>query len=63
MLTTLYVRLLAVGQRLHREERGDSTVSWVVLAVGLAAAATVVVATVGPAIENAAQKIVNSLGG
>jgi hypothetical protein len=63
MLTTLYLRLLDVGRRLRDEEQGDSLVNWVVLAVGLAAAAALVVALVGPAIGNAAQKIVNSLGG
>lgn len=63
MLPTIYLRLRAVGRRLREEERGDSLVNWVVLAVGLAAAAALVVATVGPAIGNAAQKIVSSLGG
>ena len=63
MFATLYLRLLAVGRRLRDEERGDSLVNWVVLAVGLAAAAAAVVALVGPAIGNAAQDIVSSLGG
>jgi hypothetical protein len=63
MLTTLYTKLLVIGRRLRDEERGDSLVNWVVLAVGLAAAAAAVVALVGPAIGTAAQKIVNSLGG
>lgn len=63
MLTTLCLRLLDVGRRLRDEERGDSLVNWVVLAVGLAAAAALVVALVGPAISDAAQKIVSSLGG
>lgn len=63
MLITFYFRLLAVGQRLREEERGDSMVNWVVLALGLAAAAAVIVAMVGPAIANAAQRIVSSLGG
>jgi hypothetical protein len=63
MFATLYLRLLDAGRRLRDEERGDSLVNWVVLAVGLAAAAALVVALVGPAIGNAAQKIVSSLGG
>lgn len=63
MLTTIYLRLLAAGQRLREEERGDSMVNWVVLALGLAAAAAVIVATVGPAIADAAQRLVSSLGG
>jgi hypothetical protein len=63
MLATLYLRLRTVARRLREEEQGDSLVNWVVLAVGLAAAAALVVATVGPAIANAAQKIVSSLGG
>jgi hypothetical protein len=46
MLATLYLRLLDVGRRLRDEERGDSLVNWVVLAVGLAAAAALVVALV-----------------
>jgi hypothetical protein len=63
MLATLFLRLLAVGQQLREEERGDSTVSWVVLALGLAAAAAVIVATVGPALADAAQRLVSNLGG
>jgi hypothetical protein len=63
MLPTIYLKLLAVGRRLWEEERGDSLVNWVVLAVGLAAAAALVVALVGPAIQTAAQKIVSTLGG
>ena len=63
MLATLYLRLRTVARRVRDEQRGDALVNWVVLAVGLAAAAALVVATVGPAIANAAQKIVSSLGG
>ena len=47
----------------RREERGDSLVNWVVLAVGLAAAAAAVVALLRPAIETAAQKMVNFISG
>ena len=59
----LWSSLLALAERAAREERGDSLINWVVLAVGLAAAAAVVVALLRPAIEQAAQKIVNVLGG
>jgi hypothetical protein len=59
MLDALWFRLLDWADRVRREERGDSLVNWVVLAVGLAAAAAAVVALLRPAIETAAQKIVS----
>jgi hypothetical protein len=63
MLDALWFRLLEWADRVRREERGDSLVSWVVLAVGLAAAAAAVVALLRPAIETAAQKMVNFISG
>ena len=63
MLDALWFRLLEWADRLRREERGDSLVNWVVLAVGLAAAAAAVVALLRPAIETAAQKMVNFISG
>ena len=63
MLDALWFRLLDAAERIRREERGDSLVNWVVLAVGLAAAAAAVVALLRPAIETAAQKMVNFISG
>jgi hypothetical protein len=63
LLDKLWSTLLALAERAAREERGDSLINWVVLAVALAAAAAVVVALLRPAIEHATQKIVNVLGG
>jgi hypothetical protein len=63
MLDALWFRLLDLADRLRREERGDSLVNWVVLAVGLAAAAAAVVALLRPAITDAGQKIVNFISG
>jgi uncharacterized protein involved in exopolysaccharide biosynthesis len=63
MLDNLFFRLLEWAQRAAKEERGDSLINWVVLAVGLAAAAAAVVALLRPAIESAANKIVGLLGG
>jgi hypothetical protein len=63
MLDALWFRLLEWADRVRREERGDSLVNWVVLAVGLAAAAAAVVALLRPAIETAAQKMVNMISG
>ena len=60
LLDAIWNRLLA---RLLREERGDGIISWVVLAVGLAAAAAGVIAVLRPAISNAAQSIVNMISG
>ena len=60
LLDKMWNRLL---DRLVREERGDGIISWVVLAVGLAAAAAAVIAILRPAITNAAQSIVNLIGG
>ena len=63
MLDALWFRLLDWADRVRREERGDSLVNWVVLAVGLAAAAAAVVALLRPAIETAGQKIVSFISG
>jgi hypothetical protein len=63
VLTTLWLRALAVAERVRREERGDSLVNWLVLTVGLAAAAAVVVALLRPAIESAAEQIVDAISG
>jgi len=63
MLDALWFRLLEWADRVRREERGDSLVNWVVLAVGLAAAAAAVVALLRPAIETAGQKMVNFISG
>jgi uncharacterized membrane protein HdeD (DUF308 family) len=60
LLDTIWNRLLT---RLLREERGDGIISWVVLAVGLAAAAAGVIAMLRPAISTAAQSIVNMISG
>ena len=63
MLDSFWFQLLAWADRVRREERGDSLVNWVVLAVGLAAAAAAVVALLRPAIETAGQKIVSFISG
>ena len=63
MLDALWFRLLEWADRVRREERGDSLVNWVVLAVGLAAAAAAVVALLRPAIVDAGQKMVNFISG
>jgi hypothetical protein len=63
MLDALWFRLLDWADRVRREERGDSLVNWVVLAVGLAAAAAAVVGLLRPAITDAGQKIVNFISG
>jgi hypothetical protein len=63
MFDALWFRFLEWADRVHREERGDSLVNWVVLAVGLAAAAAAVVALLRPAIETAGQKIVSFISG
>ena len=63
MPDALWFKLLGWAERIRNEERGDSLVNWVVLAVGLAAAAAAVVALLRPAIEQAAQSIVNFISG
>jgi hypothetical protein len=63
MTNALWLRLLGWVERVRRDERGDSLVNWVVLAVGLAAAAAAVVAILRPAIENAAQSIATFISG
>jgi hypothetical protein len=63
MIDALWFRLLGWAERIRREERGDGLVNWVVLAVGLAAAAAAVVAILRPALENAAQNIANFISG
>lgn len=63
ILDVIWFRFLAWAQRAAREERGDSMVNWVVLAVGLALAAAAIVAILRPALETAGQKIVSIVGG
>ena len=63
MIDVLWFRLLGWAERIRREERGDSLVNWVVLAVGLAAAAAAVVALLRPALVQAAQSIANFISG
>jgi hypothetical protein len=63
MLATAWLQLLGWADRIRREERGDGLVNWVVLAVGLAAAASAVVLLLRPAIEDTAQRIVTFLNG
>jgi hypothetical protein len=63
ILDAIWFRLLEAALRARDEERGDSMVNWVVLAVGLAVAAAAIVAIVRPALETAANKIVSVLSG
>jgi hypothetical protein len=62
-LNRLWPRLSAWAERTRNDERGDSLINWVVLAIGLAAAAAAVVAILRPAIETAANHIVSFLAG
>ena len=63
MPDALFFRLLEAAERIRREERGDSLVNWVVLAVGLAAAAAALVALLKPAIQDGGQKMVDFISG
>jgi hypothetical protein len=63
MIDQIWNRFLSGLERLAHEERGDSLVNWIVLAVGLAAAAALVVGLLRPAISTAAQQIVNFISG
>jgi hypothetical protein len=63
MLDALFFRLLEATERIRREERGDSLVNWVVLAVGLAAAAAALVVLLKPAIQDGGQNIVDFISG
>jgi hypothetical protein len=63
ILDAIWFRLLETALRVRDEERGDSMVNWLVLAIGLAVAAAAIVAVLRPALETAAQKIVSVLSG
>jgi hypothetical protein len=63
MPDAIFFRLLEALDRIRREERGDSLVNWVVLAVGLAAAAAALVALLKPAIQDGGQNIVDFISG
>lgn len=63
MFDAIWFRLGEWAERVRREERGDGLVNWVVLAVGLAAAAAAVVALLRPALDEAAQRIVSFVSG
>lgn len=61
-MPTIRAALAAIVQT-ARDERGDSLVNWLVVAIGLAAAAAIVVALLRPAIQSAGEKVVSLLGG
>ena len=61
-MPTLKIHLDAALRAL-RDERGDGLVNWLVLAIGLAAAAAIIVALLRPAIQGAGERIVSILGG
>jgi hypothetical protein len=63
VLTTLVIRILLVGHRLRHEERGDSLINWLVLAIGLATAAALVVTLLRPALQDAGQRLASLLSG
>lgn len=63
ILDAIWFRLLDTALRVRDEERGDSMVNWVVMAIGLAVAAAAIVTIVRPALETAANKIVSVLSG
>jgi len=63
MLDAIFFRLLEAAERIRRDERGDTLVNWVVLAVGLAAAAAALVALLKPAIQIGGQNIVDFISG
>lgn len=63
MLDAFFFRLLQAAERVRREERGDTLVNWVVLAVGLAAAAAALVVMLKPAIFDGGQTIVDFISG
>lgn len=62
LLDAIWFRFLDAALRVREEERGDSMVNWLVLAIGLATAAAAIIALLKPALEKAAQSIVNVLG-
>jgi hypothetical protein len=62
LIDAIWFRLVDAALRIREEERGDSMVNWIVLAVGLAVAAAAIVAVLRPALEKAAQSIVNIVG-
>lgn len=61
ILDAIWLRLLAGAQRAREEERGDSMINWVVLAVGLSVVAAAIVALLSPALRQAAQHIISEL--
>jgi hypothetical protein len=63
ILDAIWFRLLDVALRVRDEERGDSMVNWLVLAIGLAVAAAAVVAILRGPLEAAANRIVSVLSG
>ncbi len=63
ILDAIWFRLLEVALRVRDEERGDSMVNWLVLAIGLAVAAAAIVAILRGPLEDAANRIVSVLSG
>jgi hypothetical protein len=63
ILDAIWFRLLEAALRVRNEERGDSMVNWLVLAIGLAVAAAAIVAILRGPLEGAANRIVTVLSG
>jgi hypothetical protein len=61
ILDAIWLRFLASARRAREEERGDSMINWVVLAVGLSVVAAAIVALLSPALRQAAQHIISEL--
>lgn len=63
ILDAIWFRLLGAALRARDEERGDSMVNWLVLAIGLATAAAAIVLILRGPLEGAANRIVSVLSG
>lgn len=63
ILDAIWFRFLTTAQRVYEEERGDTMINWVVLAIGLAIAAAGIIAMLDPALSRATQKLVSIIGG
>jgi hypothetical protein len=58
MLDRLWFALLERAERAAREERGDTLVTWLIVTLGIGAAAAAVIAVLSPALKDAGGRIV-----
>jgi hypothetical protein len=61
MLDRIWFALCERAEQAAREERGDTLVTWLIVTLGIGAAAAAVIAVLSPALKDAGGRIVSLL--